>query len=76
MLHTHPEIKTPYLRLILANELLVLRSSIQSMRRSGLEMDSDFVYGVQTGLDTFARRLEDIQERGVKSAYQQNYSAG
>jgi ribosome biogenesis protein Nip4 len=67
---THTELTNPTLRLILANELLVLRAA---MRVGGQSMDSDFVYGVRTGLDTFARRLEDIQERGVRIVYTQNY---
>jgi hypothetical protein len=72
---THKEIRSPHLRAVLANELLVLRSSVWRMRRMGLEMDSDFVYGIRTGLDTFARRLEMIERVGLEVAYKQNYAA-
>jgi hypothetical protein len=68
---THAELTDPALRLILANELLVLRAA---MRRGGQSMDNDFVYGVRTGLDTFARRMQDVNERGLKAVYWQNYN--
>jgi hypothetical protein len=68
---THTELNDAKLRLILANELLVLRAA---MRRGGQSMDSDFVYGVRTGLDTAFRRVEDVNKHGLETVYKQNYT--
>jgi hypothetical protein len=71
MTHTHSDIKSVYLRSVLANELLVLRGAMRQLHDG---MNSDFVYGVRTGLDTFARRLQDIEDRGLREVYKQNYA--
>ena len=72
MTHTHGDLTDPHLRKVLASELLVLRAS---MRSAGESMNDDFTYGVRTGLDTFARRLQDINKRGLEVVYRQNYNA-
>jgi uncharacterized protein (DUF934 family) len=73
MTHTHSELTDPHLRAVLANELLILRSA---MRRIGVSvLQDDFAYGVRTGLDTFARRLQDINKRGLEAAYKQNFTS-
>jgi hypothetical protein len=71
MRHTHSELTDPNIRAILANELLVLRRSMRQIKSS---MNDDFTYGIRTGLDTFARRLQDVNERGLKAVYWQNYN--
>lgn len=71
MTHTHSELTDPHLRAVLANELWVLRASMRSV---GGSMTDDFTYGIRTGLDTFARRIQDINERGLKAVYKQNYA--
>jgi hypothetical protein len=70
--HTHPELVDSFLRSVLANELMVLR---RSMRSIGETLNSDSVSGIRTGLDTFARRLQDINKRGLEAVYKQNYEA-
>jgi hypothetical protein len=65
--HTHPELVDKFLRDVLANELLVLR-------RSGASMDSEMVNGIRAGLDTFARRMQDIKRHGLQVVYSQNYN--
>jgi hypothetical protein len=72
MHHTHSELTDKFYRRVLANELLVLRASLRSI---GESVNSDYAYGVRTGLDTFARRLQDIRFRGIKEVYKQNYNA-
>jgi hypothetical protein len=64
--HTHPELVDPFLRRVLANELLVLRRA---------RMDRDDERNIQVGLDTFARRIQDIQRHGLEAVYQQNFSS-
>jgi O-acetylhomoserine/O-acetylserine sulfhydrylase-like pyridoxal-dependent enzyme len=69
MQHTHSELTDKFYRRILANELLVLRASL---RQVGESMNSDYAYGVRTGLDTFARRLQAINTHGLEWVYRQN----
>jgi hypothetical protein len=71
MAHTHSDLTDKFYRRILANELLVLRASLRSM---GGSMTSDYAYGVRTGLDTFARRLQAINTHGLEWVYKQNYN--
>jgi hypothetical protein len=73
MRHTHSEITDPHLRLMLANELLVLRFAIKRVVERGGTMDGMYVSGVRVGLDTFARRIEDVEKHGMKVVYRQNY---
>lgn len=70
---THPEITSPHLRAVLANELLVLRASMRAINEP---LTGDYAYGVRTGLDTFARRLQDIERRGLELVYRQNRGKG
>jgi hypothetical protein len=63
--HTHPELVDPFLRRVLANELLILRRA---------RMDRDDERNIQVGLDTFARRMQEIQRLGLLAVYKQNYS--
>jgi hypothetical protein len=69
-MRTHMEIEDKSLRAILANELLVLR---RSMLQTGTPMTDTFAYGVRTGLDTFARRMQDVSNLGVRAVYWQNF---
>lgn len=59
--HTHLDITDPAARYILARDLWVLRIS---MRRCGQPMDSDWVWGIRQGLETFARRMDAYQRIG------------
>jgi hypothetical protein len=47
----------------------------RSMRSVGETLNSDSVSGIRTGLDTFARRLQDINKRGLEAVYKQNHEA-
>jgi hypothetical protein len=67
--HTHSDLTDKFYRRILANELLVLRRSLRSI---GESTNTDYAYGVRTGLDTFARRLQAINEHGIEWVYRQN----
>lgn len=53
--HTHGDILNSDVRRILALDLWKLR---QAMRRSKLDMQSDWVMGIRVGLDTMARRMD------------------
>lgn len=71
---THIELTDTHLRLILANELLVLRSIAKNCAKKGYPMSTDYLFAVQVGLDTFARRVEDVEKNGMQVTYKQNYS--
>lgn len=71
--HTHPELTDAYLRCVLANELRVLRRSMRSMNQA---MNSEEVNGVRVGLDTFARRIQDIQKHGWEFVYPNTVPGG
>ena len=60
--HAHPELRDPRLRSILANELLVLRRRMQEMKAAGYRMDESTSYSIRIGLETFARRVKDVEK--------------
>ena len=68
--HTHPELRDPHLRSILANELWVLR---RRMKEIGVSMTSESVGNIRMGLETFARRVEAVQKHGLKTIYAENF---
>ena len=70
---THTELTDHHLRLILANELLVLRRVMHRAANKGHPFQSDFSYGTRVGLDTFARRFEGVEKYGMEKGYAQNY---
>ena len=57
MKHTHPEITDPALRVLFANELLILR---RSMKKTNTDIKSEWVCGIRLGLETFARRINFV----------------
>jgi hypothetical protein len=59
MRHKHPEITDPVLRQIFAKELWVLRSA---MHKTGISMQSEWVYGIRLGFETALRRVQAWQE--------------
>ena len=67
--HTHPELKDEFLRTVLANEILVLRRNTKGLSRKNDEM----VAGIHIGMETRARRIQDINHNGLKAVYNQNY---
>lgn len=69
--HAHPELQDPELRSVLANELLILR---RRMREAKTSMNSDLVHGIRMGLETFARRVQDVRAHGVKTVYAENFA--
>ena len=69
--HAHPELVDPQLRSVLANELLILR---RRMREAKAGMNSDLVYGIRTGLETMARRVQDVNKRGIENVYAENFA--
>ncbi len=66
---THTELTDPKLRLILANELLVLRFQI----KRGMKMTRDDLWLITIGLDTALRRVQDVNEHGMENIYRQFY---
>ena len=73
--HTHPELRDSLLRSILANELLVLRRRMQEMKANDYPMDKDTAYGIRLGLETFARRVQDVGKKGIETVYAENFKA-
>ena len=74
--HTHPELRDPHLRSILANELWVLRRRMQEMKSGGYPMDKDTAYGIRLGLETFARRVQEVAKQGMETVYAENFKTG
>lgn len=70
---THSELTDPTLRLILANELLVLRFQQRQMRNKIAQLSADDLWLIRIGLDTALRRVQDVREYGMEEVYKQNY---
>lgn len=60
--HTHPELVDATLRSLLAREILILRKYMPG--------NSDYIKGVHMGLDTFARRIQEVNRKGLDAVYQ------
>jgi hypothetical protein len=70
---THTELTDPVLRLILANELLVLRAQNKLLKPKNMAMTREQLWFVVTGLDTALRRVQDVNEHGIENVYRQFY---
>ena len=70
---THTELTDPVLRLILANELLVLRAQNKLLKPKNMAMTREQLWFVVTGLDTALRRVQDVNEHGMENVYRQFY---
>lgn len=70
---THTELTHHDLRLILANELLVLRAVANRSKAEGDPFSKDMLADIKMGLVTFARRVEDVRKNGIEKVYAQNY---
>ncbi len=70
---THTELTDPELRLILANEILVLRFQMKRMAKMKLPMSKDTYSSIVMGLDTALRRVQDVREHGMENVYRQFY---
>ena len=70
---THTELTDPVLRLILANELLVLRAQNKLLKAKNMAMKREELWFVVMGLDTALRRVQDVNEHGVENVYRQFY---
>ena len=44
------------------------------MREAKAGMNSDLVYGIRTGLETMARRVQDVNKRGIENVYAENFA--
>jgi len=69
--HSHYELRDPHLRSLLANELWVLR---RRLREIGASMTSESVKGIRMGLETMARRVQDVNKRGIENVYAENFA--
>jgi len=59
---THPEIKDPDLRAILASERLTLRR----LRKSrGIDLKDVFYFGMMSGFETALRRVQYERNKGI-----------
>jgi alpha-amylase/alpha-mannosidase (GH57 family) len=63
----------PVLRLILANELLVLRAQNKLLKLKNMAMTREELWFVVMGLDTALRRVQDVNEHGIENVYRQFY---
>jgi hypothetical protein len=70
---THSELTDPALRLILANELLVLRAQNKLLKPKNMAMTREQLWFVVMGLDTALRRVQDVREHGMENVYRQFY---
>lgn len=70
---THSELTDPKLRLILANEILVLRFQRKRLAEINLPMSKDVYSLILTGLDTALRRVQEVNEHGMENVYRQFY---
>jgi hypothetical protein len=70
---THTELTDPVLRLILANELLVLRAQNKLLKLKNMAMTREELWFVVMGLDTALRRVQDVNEHGIENVYRQFY---
>src|SRR6266540_2722660 len=61
------------IRLILANEILVLRFQMKRMAKMKLPMSKDTYSSIVMGLDTALRRVQDVREHGMENVYRQFY---
>jgi hypothetical protein len=62
----------PLLREVYKNEILVLQRMIGKMQDMNMTPSPDWLAGIYMGMETFARRLQEIQQAGLKNVYAEN----
>lgn len=63
----------PLLREVYKNEVLVLQRMVGKMKSMNLTPSPDWLAGIYMGMETFARRLQEIQQAGLKTVYAENF---
>ena len=63
----------PLLRKVYKNEVLVLQRMVRKMKGMDMTPSPDWLAGIYMGMETFARRLQEIQEAGLKTVYAENF---
>lgn len=61
------------LREVYKNEVLILQRMVRKMKDMNLTPSPDWLAGIYMGMETFARRLQEIQEAGLKTIYAENF---
>ena len=61
------------LREVYKNEVLVLQRIVRKMKGMNMTPSPDWLAGIYMGMETFARRLQEIQEAGLKTVYAENF---
>lgn len=62
----------PLLREIYGNEILVLKRAVQKMVENKMPPSPDWIGGLFLGMETFARRIQDVQKAGLEAMYKSN----
>lgn len=62
----------PLLRDVYRNEVLVLQRTLKKMQDMNMTPSPDWLAGIYMGMETFARRLQEIQTAGLKTIYAEN----
>ena len=65
----------PLLREVYKNEVLVLQRIVRKMKDMNMTPSPDWLAGIYMGMETFARRLQEIQKAGMKTVYAENLKA-
>ena len=63
----------PLLREVYKNEVLVLQRIVRKMKGMNMTPSPDWLAGIYMGMETFARRLQEISEAGLKTVYAENF---
>lgn len=63
----------PLLREVYKNEVLVLQRMVRKMKGVDMTPSPDWLAGIYMGMETFARRLQEIQKAGLKTVYAENF---
>lgn len=62
-------ITDPFLREVYKNEVMVLRSAV---KRMSARPSPDWISGIYIGMETFARRIQEVQKAGLEAVYKSN----
>jgi hypothetical protein len=46
---------------------------MQEMKAGGYPMDKTMAYSIRLGLETFARRVQDVEKHGLETVYAENF---
>jgi hypothetical protein len=64
---------SPLLRGVYKHEMLVLQRVAKEMQAKGMPMSGEWLSGILMGMETFARRIQDIERRGLEAVYAENF---